>query len=66
MNRRGKSRANDMLREELANMGLKPCPLCAVPGKWDIFHTAGNPCPKESAGPTFVVDELSGQTGGER
>jgi hypothetical protein len=37
---------NDIVREQFAKMGLKPCPHCAVPGKWDIYHTKDNPCPK--------------------
>ena len=43
---RGKSRANDIVREWLKEKGMEPCPLCRVDGKWDVFHTAGNPCPK--------------------
>lgn len=45
---KGKSRMNEMVREKFAKMGLKPCPHCAVPGKWDIFHTHEHPCPKAS------------------
>ncbi len=48
---KGKSRANEIAREWLKEKGMTPCPLCAVPGKWDIFHTPENPCPKVNASP---------------
>jgi hypothetical protein len=46
---RGKSKVNEMFREIMAEGGMHPCPLCAVPGKWEIFHTKDNPCPKRAA-----------------
>lgn len=57
---RGKSRLNDSVREQFKAMGLEPCPLCRVDGKWDIFHTAGNPCPKQKPSMAILaVDEAA-------
>lgn len=57
---RGKSKMNEMVREQFKAMGLEPCPLCRIDGKWDIFHTPGNPCPKQTPEVRVIaVDELS-------
>lgn len=47
--RAGKSRMNEMVRKKFAEMGMTPCKLCGVPGKWDVFHPLDKPCPKQSS-----------------
>lgn len=46
---RGKSNMNEMFRQVMAEKGIEPCPLCGVPGKWEIFHTPEHPCQKQPA-----------------
>lgn len=43
---RGKSKVNEVFRKIMAEKGIEPCLLCAVEGKWEIYHTPEHPCPK--------------------